>query len=68
MTFDSITVLFLDGYPNLYVRNICHDDLERELNSQDRFADFGGIYVNKDKILSVQIGTSWDDTEDETEE
>ena len=61
MTFDSITVLFTDGYPNIHVRNICH-----EVNSQNRFADFGGIYVNKDKILSVQIDTSWDDTEDET--
>ena len=66
MTFDSITVLFTDGYPNLYVRNIEHDDLERELNSQDRFAHLGDIYVNKDKILSVQIDTYWDDTEDET--
>lgn len=68
MTFDSITVLMTDGYPNLHVRYICHDDLERELATHDKFADFGGIYVNKDKILSVQIDTSWDDTEDETEE
>ena len=66
MTFDNITVLLTDGYPNLHVRGIEHEDLERELNSQDRFADFGGIYVNKDKILSIQIDSSWEDTEDET--
>lgn len=68
MTFDNITVLLTDGYPNLHVRGICHEDLECELNSQDRFANFDSIYVNKDKILCIQIDSSWEDTEDETEE
>lgn len=61
MTLNDINIFFTDGEANLHISGVESGYLEELFDHDNQFVYFNGMYINKNRILYIQIEDTWED-------
>lgn len=65
MTLNDINIFFTDGEANLHISGVESEYLEELFDPDAQFVYFNGMYINKNRILYIQIEDTWEDEPDD---
>ena len=65
MTLNDINIFFTDGEANLHISGVESGYLEELFDPDNQFVYFNGMYINKNRILYIQIEDTWEDESDD---
>ena len=65
MTLNDINIFFTDGEANLHISGVESGYLEELFDPDNQFVYFNGMYINKNRILYIQIEDTWEDEPDD---